>query len=482
MIRLFSALLLVASFSAALARCPGKCSGHGVCSLGDKCTCQPRWVGPDCNSRQCPFGVSWVSSASEDTQNGPSGPLDLIAEGTLTAISTTTAAVIEVRHHCGAADCTSLTNKYIEFMQVGVALTDSTTNGGAVWSPQYKISAVAHAAGPPIVETLTYATADQAYLVGGKYRIRHKDGEGGLTGTREYTECSSKGACDRSTGECTCYDGYEGRGCRRQACPGNCSGHGRCAENSQVNPMYARTTEHPNEFVSQYWDAAMTRQCLCDRGWEGYDCSSRMCPTGDDPLTACDANETNTEINEIQLLSFATITGGGFITLTFQDMFNGNYTTKPIEIVSADIDNNRLGTALAIEQALEELPNFATPNVTVTHTGSNSAHKYRVTFVDEANAGRQHLLRCSGGTNAKTTYNNPNVQPRFTELQVGANLDGVACKATRDTLMAPYTGDGYSERSNEVCSNRGICDGASGTCACFEGFSGEACAQQTVFF
>merc|ERR1712146_457966 len=32
------------------------------------------------------------------------------------------------------------------------------------------------------------------------------------------------------------------------------------------------------------------------------------------------------------------------------------------------------------------------------------------------------------------------------------------------------------------CSNRGTCDTSSGACTCFEGFAGEACHEQTVFF
>ena len=99
-------------------------------------------------------------------------------------------------------------------------------------------------------------------------------------------QCSSKGICDRSTGECDCFEGYEGLGCRRATCPNDCSGHGSCRFNQDVEPGYR--AELAAAFSTQFWDAGKTRQCVCDRGWEGYDCSARTCPKGDDPLTNCD--------------------------------------------------------------------------------------------------------------------------------------------------------------------------------------------------
>ena len=36
----------------------------------------------------------------------------------------------------------------------------------------------------------------------------------------------------------------------------------------------------------------MIRGCVCDEGYEGYDCSLVMCPTGDDPETTDQRHET----------------------------------------------------------------------------------------------------------------------------------------------------------------------------------------------
>ena len=46
-----------------------------------------------------------------------------------------------------------------------------------------------------------------------------------------YMECSNRGVCDRTSGECQCFPGYQGSGCARMECPGNagaCNGHGLC--------------------------------------------------------------------------------------------------------------------------------------------------------------------------------------------------------------------------------------------------------------
>eukprot|EP00613_Pedinella_sp_CCMP2098_P062229 CAMPEP_0171983314 /NCGR_PEP_ID=MMETSP0993-20121228/273231_1 /TAXON_ID=483369 /ORGANISM="non described non described, Strain CCMP2098" /LENGTH=667 /DNA_ID=CAMNT_0012636073 /DNA_START=59 /DNA_END=2063 /DNA_ORIENTATION=+ len=43
-----------------------------------------------------------------------------------------------------------------------------------------------------------------------------------------YMECSNKGMCDRETGSCGCFPGYEGSACQRASCPNDCSGHGTC--------------------------------------------------------------------------------------------------------------------------------------------------------------------------------------------------------------------------------------------------------------
>merc|ERR1719353_111490 len=52
-------------------------------------------------------------------------------------------------------------------------------------------------------------------------QCRHKD----------FVECSDADMCDRSSGACECFPGFEGAACQRTVCPNACSGHGQCQSN-----------------------------------------------------------------------------------------------------------------------------------------------------------------------------------------------------------------------------------------------------------
>ena len=96
-------------------------------------------------------------------------------------------------------------------------------------------------------------------------------------------ECSNKGMCDRKSGECMCFDNYEGIACERTVCPNDCSGRGICYTQKQLAV----------EALHQYekaWDAMKHVGCVCDLGFRGPDCSLQECPSGADVLIG-DGNE-----------------------------------------------------------------------------------------------------------------------------------------------------------------------------------------------
>merc|ERR1719456_513826 len=116
-------------------------------------------------------------------------------------------------------------------------------------------------------------------------------------------ECSDGGICDRATGECSCFAGYEGSSCQRTVCPNECSGHGTCRSNQDFavdfseavykeqvgehSSIAGSTTSYYDYFIVTYdkaWDAGMQYGCLCDVGFRGVDCSIVECPTSYDAM------------------------------------------------------------------------------------------------------------------------------------------------------------------------------------------------------
>jgi len=136
-------------------------------------------------------------------------------------------------------------------------------------------------------------------------------GQGNLLKTNDHSfkeECSGKGVCDRKTGQCACFDGYEGEGCRRSSCPNQCNGHGICQsqatfardadmgragqtestrlafESEQGSYADGGDTEKVHVKYDLAWDHDKTMGCKCDAGYRGADCSQLECLSGDDPM------------------------------------------------------------------------------------------------------------------------------------------------------------------------------------------------------
>lgn len=184
-------------------------------------------------------------------------------------------------------------------------------------------------------------------------------------GKHAYTECSSKGICNRATGVCQCFNGYEGKGCRRSQCPNLCSGHGMCVLDADLKTTTHGTVEDTNVATTQYWNSRKTQQCICDGGFTGYDCSVRMCPSGDDPDTGCDdtSGSSALDVQFVQIVRENLRDGVSkamdldqFVTLSFTDQFNNQRTTKPISFYDS---------ARTVQTALIGLPDQVLPDVQV---------------------------------------------------------------------------------------------------------------------
>jgi len=152
-----------------------------------------------------------------------------------------------------------------------------------------------------------------------------------------YRECSNKGLCNRKTGQCDCFPGYEGEGCQRTTCPGTgagitCSGHGLCLSAYASQPEYS------------LWDKDKTMTCECDAGYTGPDCSLRQCPSGADPVKHSDKVTTS-----LQKITWGTIgyegtffeqddsfdkvmNGPVYFTVTVSDEYGDEWTTNTLSI------------------------------------------------------------------------------------------------------------------------------------------------------
>lgn len=191
-----------------------------------------------------------------------------------------------------------------------------------------------------------------------------------------------------------------------------------------------------------------------------------MCLKGDDPLTTVYSKGT-AQVNHIQNIEFTTssaASAGDALTITFTDLYGADWTTRPIAATAA----TWAGLSQSIEAALEALPNQVVKDVTVVETTDNNGAseatttKFAYTVTFEANTGTQNLLVLN--TNGCEI---DGCQPRI------QGLVGVS-----DKKVSVEQFSGTTEASE--CSGRGNCDSETGICECTEGFTGEACEQQTV--
>jgi len=332
-----------------------------------------------------------------------------------------------------------------------------------------------------------------------------------------YAECANKGICDRKTGICKCFDGYEGKGCRRSTCPNDCSGHGTCEYiDEMIEDVEHKRTKNYNSggrIQSDYsvtnslgfsqvtgntynlWDRQKIQGCQCDANYEGADCSERTCPRGDDPLTTqINSNLYSTNVmRQVLILGDDTnaVAANDEFVLTFYDLYGGKWRTQEIVISGTEAT-----TATNIQTALRDLPNKVMAGVQVylasdasTMFGEAIAYtsKDRVTFTSwsacSANqqcfviemadqpgtSGWQYLLECDKlALNADTGY-----QP----TSAGFTTFASTCDISEWTKHNTVYNAGLTQE-NAVCSNRGLCDSSTGDCKCFSGYRGLACQEQ----
>lgn len=200
----------------AYAACPNDCAGHGVCGDATQCECYRNWFGADCSDRICTYSAAFVDTPVGDLNgDGEHGPA-----------------------------------RYFDGRQNSNVYGVNYVSGGQSELYAWQYGYARNGANPGDGRIIAW---DEAHF---------------------YRECANKGTCDRTTGQCSCFPGYEGEGCTRTTCPLSCSGHGKCRtlNDHGAVPLYSA------------WDGDHTQDCVCDAGYSGAACQMRDCPRGADPV------------------------------------------------------------------------------------------------------------------------------------------------------------------------------------------------------
>jgi len=305
-----------------------------------------------------------------------------------------------------------------------------------------------------------------------------------------YEECSARGLCDRTTGSCDCFPGYEGKACQRTVCPNSCSGHGQCAYIEDL-PYQSTTFDwynnyYPSSIVlknflpqdyhtvgsTHYWDNHKTRGCVCDPEWGDVDCSKRICAYGTDIMDHRH-NVLDVQVYHKQLITFTlnsanTAQNGNTFALTFKSKGNETFTTFPIVFnhcgLPACVEANNLELARDIKAGLEALPNRVIDHVNVRITSVSAGITILVEFDGNHVQGKQNMLtvrnyKCGDGCT-----------PQLTGLEIVPGTMNVVSATTVDT-----GGVTIADYNSYECGRRGKCNYDTGVCQCFSGYTGLAC-------
>lgn len=223
----------------------------------------------------------------------------------------------------------------------------------------------------------------------------------------KYAECSNRGICNRDTGDCECFPGYEGKACARTTCPNGCSGHGQCRDiedmpfastpaDYSVGYFYANKNEgHTFRDSYKKWDYGKTRGCVCDPEYMDVDCSKRMCMYGTDVMDQRDnmlvAGKYQVQhihlqveaLNNVYDKNNLALPNPRTFALTFKSKLNETFTTLPIVLKANNAGLHDF--VLDVTNALMGLPNNVIDHVKVQAIMNTGSTPGQFSFFDQTN-------------------------------------------------------------------------------------------------
>merc|ERR1711976_344711 len=192
------------------------------------------------------------------------------------------------------------------------------------------------------------------------------------------------------------------------------------------------------------WDYGKIQGCRCDPWYQGDDCSLRMCPRGDDPLTIPASSVGDTWTTTVTFNG--TITAGD-ISFLVKDLYNTTFTTRPYDFSLADAAGSTRYEAILEE--LQPIVSVSSASVATTNNNIGNYNNTKVFTVQLSNPARI--------TDLWVEYRpceDAGCQPLRANF-VGGTIQGW-------TSMMSTAADALLE--TDVCSNRGICDMSTGRC------------------
>ncbi|TYZ64662.1 hypothetical protein PybrP1_002508, partial [[Pythium] brassicae (nom. inval.)] len=239
----------------------------------------------------------------------------------------------------------------------------------------------------------------------------------------------------------------------RLKCPGDCLGHGLCHSLATLGLLYGPDTASGvggDGLGPQYtnWERDNIQACLCDTGYTGPDCSMsacEMCPKNDDPLTTGQGYRTI----KIRIGGTASLLVG-----TVGVAFNGEVAT-----IDASAAGNTASTCASAFMQLRSVAR-ATCTITVLDNTVKSA-EYVVEFTEWAHIDAENNLLFHNG--------NPPLSAFTCDISKVTSANTPTCAIT-DIVASNVIEHVY-------CSNRGVCDFATGACTCYADFKAVDCNQ-----
>ena len=331
------------------------------------------------------------------------------------------------------------------------------------------------------------------------FEIAWVDNPDHLGAFHNYAECAGRGICDRGSGLCECFDGYEGKACSRTSCPNDCSGHGTCEyiNDLSVGSVYGDRgvtnfeSYAYNKITYEGWDSMKARQCVCDAQYTDVDCSKRMCPHGDDVLDVREnllvAEKAQTQY--ITLIQEEDEFNGDTrqtFALTFKSRLNETFTTYPI---STKGTANTAELRDDVHLALLTLPNKVIDKCEVKVYNKVVVEPTMTDFVDNHVAGPTYHASMKRQTDIEIVFTGEAVQGPQNLLMVEdllcdagctPKLTGLRLQYKTNFLQSNITETIAADKNSYECGRRGRCDYTSGLCDCFEGYTGENCNTQTT--